>query len=66
MILTLNLPSDLEDRLQHEAERRGLTASALALELLDYQLDHHLLHSKAPTQKVIDLLQSWLDEGKAQ
>ncbi|MES1241017.1 MAG: DUF1902 domain-containing protein [Acidobacteriota bacterium] len=66
MILTLNLPPDLEDRLRHEAERRGLTASALAMELLDHQLDHHLLPSRVPAQKVIDLLQSWLDEGEAQ
>lgn len=61
MTLTLDLPEDLEERLQDEAQRRGVPVARLTLELLD----HHL-PCRNPRQNVIDLLQSWLDEGDAQ
>jgi hypothetical protein len=59
MTLIVDLPEDLEKRLQHEAERRGVPVATLTLELLD----HHL-PSKSSRQNVIDLLQSWLDEDE--
>ncbi|MEA2599787.1 MAG: hypothetical protein QOF89_779 [Acidobacteriota bacterium] len=61
MTLTLNLPLDLEKRLQHEAERQGLPADALTLQLLDQHLP-----SKEPRGKLVELLQSWIEEGDAQ
>jgi predicted DNA-binding protein len=61
MTMTLNLPQDLEERLQRESERRGVPVATLTLELLD----HHL-PARDSRQNVIDLLQSWLDEEDAQ
>jgi predicted transcriptional regulator len=61
MTLTLRLSPDLEERLQHEAERQGLPADALTLRLLDQHLP-----SKDPRKELIDLLQSWIEEGDAQ
>ena len=61
MTLTLNLPPDLESRLQNEAERRGLPAAALTLRLLDEHLP-----SKKPQGELAKLLQSWIVEGDAQ
>lgn len=61
MTLTLDLPQELEERLHHEAERRGVPAATLTLELLE-----HYLPSRSPRQDVINLLQSWLNEGDAQ
>ena len=61
MTLTLNLPQDLEERLQHEAERQGLPADALTLQLLDQHLP-----SNEPHGKLAALLQSWIVEGDSQ
>lgn len=61
MTLTLNLPPDLEERLQHEAERKGLPAAALTLQLLDQYLP-----SKSPQEELTELLRSWMVEGDAQ
>lgn len=61
MTLTLRLPPDLEERLQHEAERQGLPADTLTLQLLDLHLP-----SKDPREELVDLLQSWIEEGDAQ
>lgn len=61
MTLTLNLPQELEERLQHEAERRGLPADTLTLQLLDQHLP-----SGDPRGKLTALLQSWIVEGDAQ
>jgi hypothetical protein len=61
MTLTLNLPLDLERRLQHEAERQGLPADALTLQLLDQHLPF-----KESRGKLVELLQSWIEEGDAQ
>ena len=60
MTLTLSLPPDLEERLQHEAERQGLPADTLTLRLLD----QHLPASNGG--ELVELLQSWIDEGDAQ
>lgn len=57
MTLTLSLPPDLEERLQHEAERQGLPADALTLRLLDQHLP-----SKDPREELVELLPI-LDRG---
>jgi hypothetical protein len=61
MTLTLNLPLALEERLQHEAERQGLPADRLTLQLLDQHLP-----SKDTGGELAKLLQSWIEEGDAQ
>lgn len=61
MTLTLSLPPDLEERLQHEAERQGLPADALTLRLLDQHLP-----SRDPREELVALLQSWIEKGDAQ
>lgn len=58
MTLALNLPPDLESRLQNEAERQGLPAATLTLQLLDQHLP-----SKNPQEELARLLQSWIVEG---
>jgi predicted transcriptional regulator len=37
---TVNLPDDLDARLRHEAQRRGLTVSELTREAIARHLDH--------------------------
>jgi hypothetical protein len=61
MTLTLRLPPELEDRLQHEAERQGLPADTLTLRLLDLHLP-----SRDVREELVTLLQSWMEEGDAQ
>ena len=64
--LTLNLPRALEERLQHEAERQGLPADTLTLQLLDQHLPSDNLPSDETQGKLTALLQSWIEEGDAQ
>jgi len=61
MTLTLNLPQALEQRLKHEAERQGLPADTLTLQLLDQYLP-----SKDTGGELAKLLHSWIEEGDAQ
>jgi hypothetical protein len=61
MTITLTLPPDLEERLQHEAERQGLPTATLTLQLLDQHLP-----SKDPHTELVALLQSWIDDGDDQ
>jgi hypothetical protein len=61
MTLTLNLPQDLEDRLQQEAERRGLPADTLILHLLDQHLPFKDIQGRLAA-----LLRSWIVEGDPQ
>jgi hypothetical protein len=61
MTLHLSLPHDLEERLQHEAERQGLPADTLTLRLLDQHLP-----TRDPVAELSELLQSWIDSGDAQ
>lgn len=56
MVLHLSLPPDLEERLQHEAERQGLPADTLTLRLLDENLP-----SRDSRGKLVELLQSWIE-----
>jgi hypothetical protein len=60
MTLSLKLPPDLEERLQHEAKRQGLPPVTLTLRLLDQHLP-----SKDTRAALVELLQSWI-EGDAQ
>lgn len=63
MTLTLQLPTELERRLQEEAKRQGKAAEQYTLELLD----QHLPSSDADRrQKAIALLRSWREEGDEQ
>jgi hypothetical protein len=61
MTLTLRLPPELEERLHQEAERQGLRADTLTLRLLDEHLP-----SKDARRELLELLQSWIDEGDAE
>jgi len=61
MTLTLNLPQDLKDRLQQEAERQRLPVDTLILHLLDQHLP-----SKDIQEKLAALLRSWIVEGDSQ
>lgn len=60
-MLTLNLPPDLESRLQIEAERQGLPVAILTLKLLDQHLP-----TQNSQEELVKLLQSWIVEGDAQ
>src|SRR5436309_5245966 len=61
MTLTLPLSLDLEERLQHEAERQGLPADTLTLQLLDQHLP-----AKDSRAELVELLQFWIEGGDAQ
>jgi hypothetical protein len=58
MTLQLNLPPDLERRLEQEAGRRGLPADQFTLRLLDEHLPAADRRADA-----ISLLQRWIDNG---
>jgi len=57
MTLTLNLSLELEQHLKQEAQRRGISAGEYALDLLESHLP-----SKDHRGKVVELIQSWIDE----
>lgn len=61
MTLTLSLPRDLEERLQHEAERQGLSVGILALRLLEQHLP-----ARDQRAAVVNLLQSWIEDADVQ
>ena len=61
MTLTVHLPHDLEKRLRHEAERQGIPADTLTLQLLD----QHLPADETPG-KLTALLQLWIEENDTQ
>ncbi len=62
MTLELNLPRELEERLRHEADRRGQPKEAVALHLLD----HHLpLPLDAQMAATIAMLENWTQEDAA-
>jgi hypothetical protein len=58
MTLTLNLPSDLEQRLLEEASRLGVPPAQVALAALEERLLH-----RDQRQDAIAMLKSWVDEG---
>lgn len=61
MTLTLRLPPDLEERLTEEAKRSGMLAEQYTLHLLETNLP-----PKDRRGRVVELLQSWIDEGDAE
>jgi hypothetical protein len=61
MSMTIVLPSELEERLIEESERRNLPASTLALQLLDQHLP-----SKDRHDNLIALIQSWIDSDDSE
>ncbi len=61
MTLNLKLPPDLEERLTEEAERAGMRAEQYTLRLLDANLP-----PKDRRRRVVELLQSWIDESDAE
>jgi hypothetical protein len=58
MTLTLNLSSELEQRLTKEAARQGLPLDAYTVQLLDQSLPPNDRRTELAT-----LLQSWIDDG---
>ena len=61
MTLTLSLTPELELYLKQKSEQQGISIEAYALQLLTEQV---LLREKQA--KVVNLLQSWLDEEDAE
>ena len=61
MTLTLHLPPELEQRLNQEAQRQGLSLDEYTLALLDKSLP-----PKDRRTELITLLQTWLDEGDSE
>ena len=58
MTLTIDLSSELEQRLAREADRRGVPAEALTVKLLD----EHLPASERQSE-LVSLLKSWIEDG---
>jgi hypothetical protein len=56
MLLSLSL--ELEERLVKEAQRRGISPSDLAIQLLNQQLQ-----AERSRQELLGLLKSWIDEA---
>lgn len=57
MILTLDLPPELEQHLAKEAAQHGLSVEAMTLQLLATSLN-----IKQNQAKTVDMLQSWIDD----
>ena len=57
MDVTLNLPPELEHRLQRAAKRHGVSASAYTVQLLDRHVP-----GDGQTTALTTLLQSWIDD----
>ncbi|MEY3402967.1 MAG: hypothetical protein RLZZ86_2583, partial [Cyanobacteriota bacterium] len=56
MTLTLSLPPELEQYLIQEAKQRGLSVETYAVQLLQ----------KEKQLKIVNVLQSWIDESDEQ
>jgi hypothetical protein len=57
MTLTLDLPSELEQYLLHEAQEQGISIEAMTLRLLTNSISTEQKQAQA-----VKLLQSWLDD----
>lgn len=60
MTLTLHLTQELEKRLTQEAKRQGLSIDEYTVQLLDKHLP-----PRGSREKLVTLLQSWIDEDDA-
>ncbi len=60
MTLTLNLPPELEQYLAQQAEQQGLSIETYTLQILNAYI-----LPKENQSKLVNLLQSWMDEGDA-
>ena len=59
-IVTLTLDSELEQRLQQEASRQGLSPQQYAVQALEKYVSQA---DQERREKAIALVQSWIDEG---
>lgn len=60
MTLTLNLPPELEQYLAQEAKRQGLSVETYTLQILQ-----EYILPKEKQSKLVNVLQSWIDEDDA-
>lgn len=61
MTLTLNLPPELEQYLAQEAQQQGLSVETYTLQLLQ-----GYILQKEKQLKLVNVLQSWIDESDEQ
>lgn len=61
MVLNLNLSPELEQYLTEAARQKGISIDAYTSQILS---EHILLKEKQ--SKILNLLQSWIDEGEAE
>ena len=61
MTLTLNLPPELEQYLTQEAQQQGLSVENYTLELIQKSI-----LPKEKQLKIVNVLQSWIDENDEQ
>lgn len=59
MTLTIDLSSDVEDRLRQEAERRGLAPQAYARQLIEAGLPSDLDAQRDANRATLELLRRW-------
>jgi hypothetical protein len=57
MTLTLNIPPEIEQHLDRQAREQGLSTEAYALQLLSESIS-----VEKKSTKLVNLLQSWIDE----
>ncbi len=60
MTLTLNIPPEIEKQLDRKAREQGLSIEAYALQLLSESIS-----VQEKSTKLVNLLQSWIDEDDA-
>ncbi|MEH2170760.1 MAG: hypothetical protein V7K41_29730 [Nostoc sp.] len=60
MTLTLNLPPELEQYLAQQAKQQGLSLETYTLQILQ-----EYILPKEKQSKLVNALQSWIDEGDA-
>lgn len=61
MTLTLNLPPELEQYLTQQAQQQGLSVETYTLELIQKSI-----LQKEKQLKIVNVLQSWIDESDEQ
>ena len=57
MTLTLNIPPEIEQQLDRKAREQGISTEAYALQLLSESIS-----VQQKSNKLVNLLQSWIDE----